>query len=160
MDTEFFPRRLRLERNMWTDNDRNLSHFIMKTFTDFARFGNPTPQQVLGLHFDVARNGELKYLNLNTTYNSSILLNYRQTESAFWTQVIFLSCNKHMVRSKVILFLVFTNGYWGFGANLSTINGILVGASRTIANSILEYGCNFNVSNGFGGDLLHSLEEC
>lgn len=35
----------------------------------------------------MARNGELKYLNLNTTYNSSILLNYRQTETAFWMQV-------------------------------------------------------------------------
>lgn len=87
MDTEFFPKRLRLERNMWTDNDRNMSHFFMKTYADFARYGNPTPQQVLGLHFDMARDGELKYLNLNTTYNSSILLNYRQTESAFWTQV-------------------------------------------------------------------------
>lgn len=87
MDTEFFPRKLRLERNMWTDNDRNMSHFFMKTYTDFARYGNPTPQQVLGLHFDVAKDGELKYLNLNTTYNSSILLNFRQTESAFWTQV-------------------------------------------------------------------------
>lgn len=87
MDTEFFPKRLRLNRNMWTDNDRNMSHFFMKTYTDFARYGNPTPQQVLGIHFDVAKDGELKYLNLNTTYNSSILLNYRQTESAFWTQV-------------------------------------------------------------------------
>lgn len=87
MDTEFFPRRDRLDRNMWTDNDRNMSHLLMKTYTDFARFGNPTPQQVLGLHFDLAVDGELKYLNLNTTYNSSILLNYRQTESAFWTHV-------------------------------------------------------------------------
>lgn len=90
MDTEFFPRRARLDRQMWTDNDRNMSHFFMKTFTDFARFGNPTPQQVLGLHFDMATNGELKYLNLNTTFNSSVLLNYRQTESAFWTQVYII----------------------------------------------------------------------
>jgi hypothetical protein len=29
--------------------------------------------------------GTLKYLNLNTTFNSSIQMNYRQTESAFWT---------------------------------------------------------------------------
>lgn len=87
MDTEFFPRFAHLDRNAWTDNDRNMSHFFMKTYTDFARYGNPTPQQVLGLHFDLATDGELKYLNLNTTYNSSILLNYRQTESAFWTQV-------------------------------------------------------------------------
>lgn len=51
------------------------------------KFRDPTPQQVLGIHFDLARDGELKYLNLNTTFNSSILLNYRQTETAFWTQV-------------------------------------------------------------------------
>jgi neuroligin len=88
MDIEFFPKKLRLERAMWTDNDRNMSHFFMKTFTDFARHGNPTPLgEVLGMHFDKAINGELRYLNINTTYNSSILLNYRQTENAFWSEV-------------------------------------------------------------------------
>lgn len=89
MDIEFYPKKLRLERTMWTDNDRNISHFFMKTYTDFARYGNPTPLgEVLGLHFDKAINGELKYLNLNTTFNSSILLNYRQTENAFWSQYL------------------------------------------------------------------------
>lgn len=39
MDTEFFSRFPKLERNMWTDNDRNMSHFFMKTYSDFARFG-------------------------------------------------------------------------------------------------------------------------
>lgn len=39
MDVEFFPKRARLDRNMWTDNDRNLSHFLIKTYTDFARYG-------------------------------------------------------------------------------------------------------------------------
>lgn len=39
MDSEFFPRRPRLDRDMWTDNDRNMSHFFMKTFSNFARFG-------------------------------------------------------------------------------------------------------------------------
>jgi hypothetical protein len=33
----------------------------------------------------VAVAGQLKYLNINTTFNSSVLLNYRQTESAFWS---------------------------------------------------------------------------
>lgn len=95
MDVEFFPRKARLDRLMWTDNDRNMSHFFMKSYSNFARYGNPTPQQILGLHFEKARNGELKYLNLNTTYNSSIRLNYRQTESAFWTQVSYFQsiCN-------------------------------------------------------------------
>lgn len=88
MDVEFFPKKLQFQRDMWTDNDRNMSHFFMKTYTDFARFGNPTPQQVLGLRFEKAINGELKYLNLNTTFNSSIYMNYRQTECAFWTQYL------------------------------------------------------------------------
>nr|CAD7201334.1 unnamed protein product [Timema douglasi] len=88
MDVEFFPRKPHLERTMWTDNDRNMSHFFMKAFTDFARYGNPSHQQILGLHFDVARNGELRYLNINTTFNSSIQLNYRQTEAAFWSMYL------------------------------------------------------------------------
>lgn len=88
MDVEFFPKKLRLERTMWTDNDRNMSHFFMKAYTDFARYGNPTQLgEILGLHFDKAIHGELRYLNLNTTFNSSILLNYRQTENAFWSEV-------------------------------------------------------------------------
>ncbi|XP_067622001.1 neuroligin-like protein glit-1 [Eurosta solidaginis] len=88
MDIEFFPKKEHLQRNMWTDNDRNMSHFFMQTYSNFARYGNPTPQQVLGLHFERAYQGELRYLNINTTYNSSILLNYRQTECAFWTQYL------------------------------------------------------------------------
>ncbi|KRG02818.1 acetylcholinesterase [Drosophila mojavensis] len=88
LDTEFFPKKEHLQRNMWTDNDRNMSHFFMQTYSNFARYGNPTPQQVLGMHFQRAYQGEIRYLNINTTYNSSILLNYRQTECAFWTQYL------------------------------------------------------------------------
>lgn len=88
MDVEFFPSKDHLDRNMWTDNDRNISHFFMKTYSNFAKYGNPTPEQVLGIHFQRAYQGELRYLNINTTYNSSIMMNYRQTESAFWTQYL------------------------------------------------------------------------
>ncbi|EFN72939.1 Neuroligin-4, X-linked [Camponotus floridanus] len=49
---------------------------------------NPTPSQILGLHFDLARHGQLRYLNINTTFNSSIQINYRQTESAFWSMYL------------------------------------------------------------------------
>ncbi|XP_044315331.1 acetylcholinesterase [Drosophila rhopaloa] len=88
LDTEFFPKKEHLQRNMWTDNDRNMSHFFMQTYSNFARYGNPTPQQVLGMHYQRAYQGEIRYLNINTTFNSSILLNYRQTECAFWTQYL------------------------------------------------------------------------
>ncbi|KAI5636712.1 carboxylesterase family domain-containing protein [Phthorimaea operculella] len=85
MDQEFFPKKERIERHVWTGNDRNMSHFFMKAYSDFARYGNPTRSRILGVHFEEAKAGQLRYLNLNTTYNSSILLNYRQTELAFWT---------------------------------------------------------------------------
>ncbi|KAL9874871.1 neuroligin-like protein glit-1 isoform X1 [Glossina fuscipes] len=88
MDVEFFPKKDHVRRNMWTDNDRNMSHFFLQIFSNFARYGNPTPQQVLGLHFEQAYQGNLRYLNINTTFNSTIMLNYRQTESAFWTEYL------------------------------------------------------------------------
>ncbi|XP_044588308.1 acetylcholinesterase isoform X1 [Cotesia glomerata] len=88
MDKEFFPDKWKVSRDMWTDNDRNMSHFFMKAYTNFAKYGNPTPSQILGLHFEEAHQGYLKYLNINTTFNSSILYNYRQTESAFWSQYL------------------------------------------------------------------------
>lgn len=121
MDVEFFPKKLRLERTMWTDNDRNMSHFFMKTFTDFARYGNPTfLGEVLGLHFDRAINGELRYLNINTTYNSSILLNYRQTENAFWSEVSHFHV---MSNSLINVWLsVFTDNHRCSRSDLSTVN--------------------------------------
>ncbi|XP_071441168.1 cholinesterase isoform X1 [Hetaerina americana] len=88
MDPEFFPKRSRLDKHLWTDNDRNMSHFFMKAFSNFAREGNPTSTQILGIHFDVARPGSLNYLNINTTFNSSVMMNYRQTECAFWTEYL------------------------------------------------------------------------
>ncbi|XP_018325997.1 neuroligin-4, Y-linked isoform X2 [Agrilus planipennis] len=88
MDVEFFPPKLRFTRNQWTNNDRNMSHFFMKAYSDFARYGNPSHTQILGLHFELATMGQIKYLNINTTYNSTILWNYRQTESAFWSQYL------------------------------------------------------------------------
>lgn len=36
----------------------------------------------------MAFKGDLKYLNINTTYNTSIKQNYRQMESAFWSEYL------------------------------------------------------------------------
>ena len=50
---------------------------------------NPTPKNILGVHWDMATNGEiLKYLAVNTTENSTTLWNYRQRECAFWTEYL------------------------------------------------------------------------
>ncbi|XP_060515824.1 neuroligin-like protein glit-1 isoform X2 [Cylas formicarius] len=88
LDVEMLPPKERFVRDQWTRNDRNMSHFFMKAYSDFARYGNPTYTQILGLHFEECKHGQLKYLNLNTTYNSSVMWNFRQTESAFWTNYL------------------------------------------------------------------------
>lgn len=88
MDVEFFPPRERFNRTQWTRNDRNMSHFFMKAYTNFAKYGNPSHTQILGIHFEEAKHTQLKYLNLNTTFNSSIMWNFKQTESAFWTMYL------------------------------------------------------------------------
>jgi hypothetical protein len=92
----------------------------MKTYTDFARYGNPTPLgEVLGLHFDKAIHGELRYLNINTTYNSSILLNFRQTENAFWSEVRTIFEFKKN-------FEIFVTINFNFLQYLPTVIGVLV----------------------------------
>lgn len=88
LDVEMLPSKEKFRRDQWTGADRNMSHFFMKAYTDFARYGNPSHTQILGLHFEEAKIGRLVYLNLNTTFNSSLMWNYRQTESAFWTHYL------------------------------------------------------------------------
>lgn len=51
-------------------------------------FRNPSQSQILGIHFDMASKSDLKYLNVNTTYNTTIKQNYRQMESAFWSEYL------------------------------------------------------------------------
>jgi len=36
---EFFPRIPVVDKRKWTDNDRNMSHFFMKAYTNFATYG-------------------------------------------------------------------------------------------------------------------------
>ncbi|KAK7602540.1 hypothetical protein V9T40_008129 [Parthenolecanium corni] len=88
LDAEMIPMKEKIAKLEWTFNDRNMSHFFMKAFTNFARFGNPTYTQILGIHFDAAVSGQLYYLNINTTFNSSILFDYKQKESAFWSEYL------------------------------------------------------------------------
>ena len=50
---------------------------------------DPTPKNILGVHWDMTKNGEiLHYLAINRTENSTTLWNYRQRECAFWTEYL------------------------------------------------------------------------
>lgn len=36
---DFFPRMQVMDKRKWSDNDRNMSHFFMKAYTNFAIHG-------------------------------------------------------------------------------------------------------------------------
>ena len=89
MDNVFFPESQKVSRHLWTEGDRNMSEFFIYAFSNFSWYGNPTPKNILGVHWDMATDGEiLKYLAVNTTENSTTLWNYRQRECAFWTDYL------------------------------------------------------------------------
>lgn len=89
MDPVFFPEDQRVSRHLWTEGDRNMSQFFIYAFANFSWYGNPTPVNVLGVKWDMAKQGEiLEYLAVNTTENSTTLWNYRQRECAFWTEYL------------------------------------------------------------------------
>jgi hypothetical protein len=71
--------------------DATLTSCSASKVTNFGLFNyrNPTPKNILGVHWDMAKQGEiLQYLAINTTENSTTLWNYRQRECAFWTEYL------------------------------------------------------------------------
>ena len=66
-----------------------MSEFFIYAWANFSWYGNPTQTNILGVHWDMAKQGEiLEYLAVNTTENSTTLWNYRQRECAFWTEYL------------------------------------------------------------------------
>ncbi|XP_037079345.1 neuroligin-3-like [Pollicipes pollicipes] len=89
MDPEFFAEDIRIGRQIWTEGDRNMSQLFMETFSNFAKYGRPTPRQIFDLvNWQPALAGDLRYLSINNTFNSTIFSNYRQTELSFWSQYL------------------------------------------------------------------------
>lgn len=60
----------------------------------------------------------------------------------------------------VSLFTVSSDGNRCFGANLSTVDGMVVGAKRTASNSILEHDRSMHVLNGYCCHVLHYVAKC
>ncbi|CAG0921836.1 unnamed protein product [Notodromas monacha] len=87
MDKEFFPESMRVDKRAWTEGDRNMSEFFMKAVANFAHHGKPTPEQILNINWEKALLGDLRYLNVNNTFNTSMLTNYRQQYFGFWTNL-------------------------------------------------------------------------
>lgn len=89
MDNVYFPEDLKVSRNSWTEGDRNMSQFFIYAYANFSWYGNPTPKNILGIHWDMTVKEEIqRYLALNTTENSTTLWNYRQKECSFWMEYL------------------------------------------------------------------------
>jgi hypothetical protein len=128
----------------------------------------------------MARAGQLKYLNINTTFNSSVLLNYRQTESAFWstylptvighlvptyapfTEVSHDQDSKHTVvhspkATSGVCAMLMTLPL--FHLHIILICVVLVGAETATADCVLECDICVLTADCVGGHLLHPVEE-
>ena len=89
MDSVYYPADVQVSRPLWTEGDRNMSEFFIYAYANFSWYGNPTPKNILGVHWDMTIKEEIqRYLALNTTENSTTLWNYRQKECAFWTEYL------------------------------------------------------------------------
>ena len=89
MDSAYYPADVQVSRPLWTEGDRNMSEFFIYAYANFSWYGNPTPKNILGVHWDMTIKEEIqRYLALNTTENSTTLWNYRQKECAFWMEYL------------------------------------------------------------------------
>ncbi|KAK4300064.1 hypothetical protein Pmani_027712 [Petrolisthes manimaculis] len=90
MDPDFYPENMRVSREQWGEGDRNISEFMMRTLANFARWGNPTQTQVtvLKVNWEPVEEGLLKYLSINTTFNTTMHFNPRQPYNTFWSTYI------------------------------------------------------------------------
>ncbi|XP_070544084.1 neuroligin-4, X-linked-like [Ptychodera flava] len=69
-------------QDKWTDTDRDMSELIMKLFTSFAKYGNPTPSPINGLTWTKFDEVTDAYMELNEI--SSMKEDYRAREMLFW----------------------------------------------------------------------------
>ena len=75
-----------------------MSEFFIYAFANFSWYGNPTPKNILGVHWDMTVPGEIqKFLAVNTTENSTTLWNYRQRECAFWMEYLPSVIGMHLI---------------------------------------------------------------
>ena len=68
--------------SMYDAADRNVSLFIMKLYTNFARFGEPTPQPVSGVTWEGYNSSRRSYLRIDVNPRMGTAFNPRRM--AFW----------------------------------------------------------------------------
>ncbi|XP_054722853.1 neuroligin-2-like [Uloborus diversus] len=90
LDPKFYPPGMKLEGASWTQEDRNMSIFMMQAWANFAKYGNPTPTRIFNtILWEPVSEPELPYLNLNATNTTSTMMpRYRERESRFWSSFL------------------------------------------------------------------------
>ncbi|KAJ7384152.1 hypothetical protein OS493_023480 [Desmophyllum pertusum] len=64
--------------------DRNISDMLITLFTNFAKYGNPTPQPVSGVSWEGFNSSHMAYFRIQS--QPEMAVNYRPTKMAFWNE--------------------------------------------------------------------------
>ena len=68
----------------YDDIDRNVSDMVITLFTNFAKYGNPTPQPVRGVSWEEFNSSRKAYLRIHSVPEMAI--NFQPTRMAFWNR--------------------------------------------------------------------------
>lgn len=68
----------------YNDVDRNVSDMLITVFTNFAKYGNPTPQPVLGVSWEGFNSSDGAYFRIQS--HPEMAFKYRPTKMAFWNE--------------------------------------------------------------------------
>ena len=68
----------------YNDADRNISDMLISLFTNFAKYGNPTPQPVLGVTWEGFNSSHKAFIRIQ--WQPQMAFNYRPTRMAFWNE--------------------------------------------------------------------------
>ena len=79
-----FPLRNLTVLQHYDDVDRNVSDMVVTLFTNFAKYGNPTPQPVRGVLWEGFNKSHKAYLVIHS--KPEMAVNFRPTKMAFWNE--------------------------------------------------------------------------
>ena len=68
----------------YDDVDRNVSDMVITLFTNFAKYGNPTPQPVRGVTWEGFNSSHMAYLRIHS--QPEMAINFQPTKMAFWNE--------------------------------------------------------------------------
>ena len=68
----------------YDETDRNISDMVITLFTNFAKYGNPTPEPVGGASWERFNHSNMVYLRI--LEEPTMAINYQPTKMAFWRE--------------------------------------------------------------------------